>query len=94
LLAKRLYHFVSRNQENLFARSPDPKDPETKACLPKGIKILRLVRKPFKKGLSEKLQQRLSLKILSPTLIGVIKRRNGCGTTRIKKGLVENVVAV
>ncbi|AKB47967.1 hypothetical protein MSKOL_2190 [Methanosarcina sp. Kolksee] len=32
----------------------------------------------------------LSLRALSPNPIGVINRRNGCGTTLFKKGLTEN----
>jgi len=45
--------------------------------------------KPFKKVLSENPEKRLSLKLLSPNPIGVINRRNGCGTTLLKKGLTE-----
>jgi len=43
----------------------------------------------FKKGLSENPEKRLSLKLLSPNHIGVINRRNGCGTTLLKTGLTE-----
>jgi len=46
----------------------------------------------FKKGLTENPEKRLSLKILSPNPIGVINRRNGCGTTLFKKGLTEKLL--
>jgi len=37
-----------------------------------------------------KTKQSSSLMNLSPNPIGVINRRNGCGTTLFKKGLTEN----
>jgi hypothetical protein len=49
-----------------------------------------LARNPFEKRLDRKPEKYLSLRILSPNPIGVINRRNGCGTTLFKKGLTEN----
>jgi len=50
----------------------------------------KLARKPFQKRLDRKPKKYLSLRILFPNPIGVINRRNGCGTTLFKKGLTEN----
>ena len=45
----------------------------------------------LKKDLTENPEKRLSLRLLSPNPIGAINRRNGCGTTLLKKGLTENL---
>jgi len=44
-----------------------------------------LASKPFQKRLEQKSQVHLGLRILSPNPIGVINRRNGCGTTLSKR---------
>ncbi|HEY3363094.1 MAG TPA: hypothetical protein VGK06_15090 [Methanosarcina sp.] len=41
----------------------------------------KLNHKPFEKRFDRKPQQCLDLEILSPNPIGVINRRNGCGST-------------
>jgi hypothetical protein len=45
----------------------------------------KLNHKPFEKRLDRKPQQCLDLEILSPNPIGVINRRNGCGTAVVLK---------
>jgi len=49
-----------------------------------------LDRNPFQKRLDRKPSKHLNLMNLSPNPIGVINRRNGCGTALFKKGLTEN----
>jgi hypothetical protein len=53
----------------------------SKNCLPASLFKKLLARKPFQKRLERKPEKRLSLSTLSPNPIGVIKRRNVCGST-------------
>ncbi|WP_048119121.1 MULTISPECIES: hypothetical protein [Methanosarcina] len=44
----------------------------------------------FSKRVDRKPEKHLNFMNLSPNPIGVINRRNGCGTIIFKKGLIEN----